>query len=364
MLQLIKTIFGDVQKLYLNFVHWNVSKLVYYIYWVLLALVGIIPVFLLFLLTIWFSDLSIAMIADFFAWTANGFELIGAVFASPIASILGLLLLVIMVLVWYSALSYGEYLIYGLNFDYIKSKTPKIFSKKRYLNWKFLWKYILVWAWLSLFVIIPYLVFALIFLVIVLYFGDPINLHAYILSQPNGALVISLFVGFIVTALVSLYIAYRLWFSFLILADTKKTNVKSLSYIKKSFSITKKWSKLWKFLVIFIITFIVALPVLVIWDTLEENSKQLVEYRNFVQAEGQLGKQQLEAELSAKNPQLLQTYQLLSLEYGEMSSDEVNSAISKARVWNIVYLIFYFLCVYWLFHMVFSSFYIRELKKK
>lgn len=120
MLQLIKQILSDGKFLYKNFVHWNVSKALYYIYGILLAIVLTIPMMVLFLVFIWISPLDISLVLSFFTGNISTLEFGALLLANPLSAIFSFLLLLLTALVAYIGIAYAEYLLYGLNFEYIK----------------------------------------------------------------------------------------------------------------------------------------------------------------------------------------------------------------------------------------------------
>jgi len=141
MLQLIKQVLADIKLLYKNFIHWNLSKAIYYIYGILLAIVLAIPTLIVFLLFIWVSPLELSLVLSFFAWDIQALEFGAGLLANPISAVLSFLILLLTVTTAYIGIAYGEYLLYGLNFEYIKDKKTNYLSKKRFLNYKLLIKY-------------------------------------------------------------------------------------------------------------------------------------------------------------------------------------------------------------------------------
>ena len=64
--------------------------------------------------------MSVAIVTDFLLYGSGGVEFVGTLFSSPFASIAALCMLVFAALALGIGVSYGEYLLYGLNLAYMK----------------------------------------------------------------------------------------------------------------------------------------------------------------------------------------------------------------------------------------------------
>ena len=109
---------------------------------------------------------------------------------------------------------------------------------------------------------------------------------------------------------------------------------------------------------------LILLPVLVVLDSMQSSLVDSSDYREFLVVENQIGKAEFVRELSTSNPELYKKYENLSQRYDGVSLEVLSSEISKLNIFNNLALVLYFLAIYGLLHMVLSSFYIRELKKK
>ncbi|MDC0506251.1 hypothetical protein OAN96_01500 [Candidatus Gracilibacteria bacterium] len=362
MLELLAKIFGDVKLLYKNFIHWNISKLIYYIYGVLLAIVLFIPMLVLFIIVLIPSGIWGGFIS-------GGFDIAAAVQAHPFIGLLSMFVFFTMLLVTYISLSFGQYLVYGLNFKYIKGKKPRYFSKKRYLDLSYIMKYARVGLLLTAVMILPYLVSLIIFIVIVASFGGPATLETYILANPVNAVTIGLFILLLVTVVFSLYLAFRLSFALLILADNKQLSSKALDYIKTSHSITSGWSRVLRFMGVFLVTAIATAPIHIAGDYMGGKIEDMQKYHDYlifsdesgISYQGEFYKKR--DFINKATGEIDTSYAILAIEYSDSGVPELRSKISSMSIYNAIYAVLYFLFIYGLFHMVFSSFYIRELKK-
>ena len=362
MIPLIRSIVADIRLLYTHFIHWNISKIVYYFYGILLGILFAIPFFVLFSLWTFASQFSFGMIADFLLYGENSLEFIGAFFADPAWSIFTVIALIWIAFALYVGISYGEYLLYRLNIWYIKKQLPKYFDTSKYLNKTFIWKYFTIWAWLGLFILIPFIVYGIACVILVVAFGWVQDLNAYLITYPESIITTLLFVWFIFTFLVSFYIGFRLGFSLIILADEKTHNKVSISYIKKSQALTRWWQKLSRFLGIILISIVLFFPIFWLEDYIDTSREDLSTYRDFIYIIDELGQENFESELLEKNISAYDTYKVLQLEYGNISIDDIIQQLRILQIFHILYTVLYIFVIYGIIQMIFSSFYIRELK--
>lgn len=363
MLSLLKNILWNTILLYRNFIHWNASKIIYYVYGIIVWVVLALPFLALAGLSIWLSDMSVAIVTDFLLYGSGGVEFVGTLFSSPFASIAALCMLVFAALALGIGVSYGEYLLYGLNLSYIKWKKLKLFSKKRFLNRNLLQKYIALVAWMLLALFIPLVLYAVIVWIIVLGFWWIEALNNYLILHPSNIVSISLLILFIIVIGVCVWLVYRLSFAFLLLIDSKASKTSALKYLKKSYVMTSGWKKPFRFFIVLLLTLLAFSPVLYIGESLQNKQADMHAYSDFIVVEQEMGSEALAQELITSNPQAYELYTLLQLEYGSPSIEELSQAVMKLNWYNNIYLLFYFLSLYGVMHMVFTSFYIHCLKK-
>lgn len=363
MLSLLKNILWNVILLYNNFIHWNLSKLLYYIYGIIVGVLLAIPFVILAGLCIWWSDMSIAIVTNFLLYGSGGVEFMWSLFSSPVISIIALVLLALAALALWLGISYGEYLLYGLNFGYLKWKKIKIFSKKRFYNIVLLKKYIALCAWVWASLLVPIVIYLMIIGAIVIGFWWIEPLNNYLILNPSNAVSISLLILFIIVIGLCVGLIYRLSFAFLLLIDSKASKTSALKYLKKSYILTSGWKKPFRFLIVLLLALLAFSPLLYIGDSLQNKQADMHTYSDFIVIEQEMGSDAFAQQLKTSNPQAYDLYSLLQLEYGSPSIEELSAASAKLNWYNNIYLLFYFLTLYGVMHMIFTSFYIHCLKK-
>lgn len=126
---------------------------------------------------------------------------------------------------------------------------------------------------------------------------------------------------------------------------------------------TSGWKKPFRFFIVLLLTLLAFSPVLYIGESLQNKQADMHAYSDFIVVEQEMGSEALAQELITSNPQAYELYTLLQLEYGSPSIEELSQAVMKLNWYNNIYLLFYFLSLYGVMHMVFTSFYIHCLKK-
>jgi len=143
MIFLIKTVFLDIIRLYKNFLHWNISKLIFSVYGIVVGvLLSIVPL-IFFGVFLYFSHLDLGIVSSFLLYSSSGPEFLGALFASPVTGLLSLLMLGFAAIAMYIGIWYGRLFLSRMSMKYITAKKIKYFKKSLYLKKD----------WLSVFVI-------------------------------------------------------------------------------------------------------------------------------------------------------------------------------------------------------------------
>lgn len=346
MFALIKNIFHDVIYLYKNFLHWNISKVIIFLWSIFLWFLAILP-FVIFIFLYWYfvdldlKDLSFQIVSNSLwnDWIVNIFLYVSKFF------------FVFAYLYWYVLLVH-------LSLHYVKGKKMKYFSNY-YFDIARIRKYMSITIFSALLLALPVLLFfILIFgLVLVVWVEESKNL--IILSSSNGEnnffTIISL-LFFIVSSIWFVYIFYRVCFTYFIFIEDAKHAKGSLDYIKKSFSLTKGWKSLWRLLVILLIISPFAFTVKFIWGYLEHEASHLNNYlvvKNITPEE---------EEYLKTTPQY-SYYQSLIVKYSDIPEDELKSMGVKNDVSFLLFSVLSFILIYGVFTMILSSFYKRELLK-
>ncbi len=338
----IKNTFCDVSLLYKNLINWNLAKITILLWSIVLWFIAIIPFIIIFFIYSFFSDIGLlALVSSLLS---------GVLLPSFFANIL----LVLIVFVYFIAFSYSNFLLARVNNSYLDWKKVEI-KKNDYFDFK----KILTFFNLSLLNIalftVPVLVFFLFMFILFISSGDIDQIKTMVNTSPFNYFSILSLVFLIVTLLSLLYIFYRVVFSYFVLADSKKykkTN-KTIYYLKESFKKTKSFKSFLSFFLVFFIFLLILSPINYIWKVLENNWDMLNDYVVY----SSLNEWQKEYITWER----LYYYEGLKADFWNLSNDEINSEINKNFVLSILFTIFSFVFLHWLFVMIFSSFYKREL---
>lgn len=248
MLKDLWIVFGNIALLYKNFIHWTISRLVIFITWVLLWFLLSIPFFILSIVFASIDSISWFNIAKSIAYTQGvSMELISAFSNNFWMFFLQIFLWLMLFFSFIFWIQYSTICIYNLNLNYIKWNKLN-FWENYYFNFKKIYKYLKVISLISLFLLIPIVLFFVSsFLVVNFYW--PIEL-----------IVIWLL---LVAILVFVYLIYRLAFSLIIFLERWYENVSTYEIVKKSFNVTK-WFVFFKVALIYIICSLVLISIFLI----------------------------------------------------------------------------------------------------
>lgn len=338
-LDFIKLNILDLVLLFKNFIHWNFSKIIIFVYSLLLWAVAVLPLVLVFFIYTFFSDNSIwSLLNSLMVWDF-------------VSGLFGNILLFLIIFIYFIAYSYSNILLLNLNNSYLDWKKIE-YKKNEYLNYKKIIKFFnlsFVNIWILL---VPVLIFAVLMGILFLFSGSIDEIVVLVSSGITNYFSILSLVFLLITSLLFAYLYYRVVFSYLVLAESKK-ELKVLEYIKTSFEKTKSIKKMFKFLLIVILYLVIISPISYIWEVLENNGKLLSDYSLI----SQLPEEQIES-LTGNN---LYYYESLKIEFEGLSPEQIDRKIDLNWAYIILYSIFNFIFLYWLFVMVFSSYYRREL---
>jgi len=338
MFNYIKNTFLDIFVLYKNFFHWNLNKIIIYIWSFIFAFLLSLPFLgLLFL----FSYLFWVDIA----WLFN--SLINNQVTTNLYINISFYIITI---IFFISNFYKYILLNKLNFDYLKWQKSKILDNYFFDLIK-IKKYFVISLINLFFLLLLSLIFFLIFVIIFFVFWGSEWIQSIISTWNNNIFsIISLIVS-IIFVISFLYLIYRLVFSYYILSDNKNSEIKPFEYIKKSFKMTKwfkKVSKLVSLIIIFWIFFIPSYIAITFYDNNMINVSNYVTYKYWSNEE--------------QKDSFNKTYvQSLEYEFTSLTLDELNSLFN--RYWNYIILIniFNFILFFWMFPMLTTSFYKRVL---
>jgi hypothetical protein len=259
---MIKHTFKDMLLPYKHFLHWNISKILFFIYWIFIWILTGLP-FIIIAIIIVFSTANSSFLVD----------LIVKMFIS---------LAFFFTTVWYF---YNYLLLFKLNISYLNWKKMHYFLKSSFLNFKLYWKYLLLGIFLVFITfIIPSVVFTLLFFILIVSFwGYNEVLSLTFLETPSSFVILALLL-FILYFVSIGYLIYRFIFSYVILAEYEKKWIFHL--LKESFLGTKWIKKLFSISIIFFIISLVFLMIMIIENTLwfqeNNNIKYIFYIINFI----------------------------------------------------------------------------------
>lgn len=344
-LNFIKRNFSDIFLLFKNFFHWNISKVLIFSWSVILWFLAIIPLLFLFVAYTYFSDVNTSMLINWlFNWT-------------PLFNITWNVLLSLIVIVYFIIFSYSNLLLINVNNSYKEWKQLS-FKDNDYFRFKKVTKFFnltLLNIWILL---IPVILFVILFSILIwislIFLWDLASISLYISSGFNYLAIIS-FILLAICWLLFAYLYYRVIFSYFIFSDKKyyKEESSALTYVKESINKTKKLKKFFKFIVIIILFIGIISPINYIWDILESNWRHLNNYVTYLTI--------TDEQKTHMSTDDLYYFEALKLEFNWLTVEEVSSKIKTNYIYLILFSIFNFLFLYWLFVMIFSSFYKREL---
>jgi len=333
---LIREIFLDILFLFKNFFHWNISKILIWVFGWLLGILLSIPFWILFWISIYFLNINL------FDWF-NALEFLSTYNYLLIIPWLLFIIAILAILFWFS---YYKVLLVNLNLKYFDwEKLP--FMKNIYFDFAKIYKYLWIVFWMWIYLLIPISIFLVLFLIILFSFWwfsvlDPkwlVNITFSIIS----------FILVVIFWLLVIYMAYRMYFSYTIFCDEKENN-SAKYYVKKSIDLTKWYNIFIKFVFINLFFWLILSPFVIIWNNLENTQNEVSKYIDY----------KINNNTGALN---YQQYQILDLKYWKYSDTEVYEIQGKNNNYNVIYYIFSFLFIYWIIEMVKVSFYKRELLK-
>lgn len=342
MVTLIKNIFLDIIILFRNFLHWNLSKLLIFVWSIILSFLSILP-FILIVFIYWY-----------FAWLDLGLLLTQVLSKELWSDLFINIFLYFITIIFFVTYFYQYVLLTKLNFKYSAWKKLDYF-KNYYFNILKFKKYLVITFFNFLILLIPILFFILIIWIFIVFnwsISDTINI---LLESKNSFFTWFSLILFIISILGFIYLFYRVSFSYFIFIDDDKNKGKCLNYLKKSFEITKWFKTFFKFLLVVFVFLTIQFPSNFLLNVYEEsavNINNYIAYKSFSDKDKWL--------LMDSNSSYIQT---LLLEYSKFSDDVLNNDIRKYDIYIILLNIFNFLFLYWITNMVFVSFYKRELIK-
>jgi hypothetical protein len=328
--------------MYWNFFHWNLSKVLIFFYSILLWALSIIPLIGVFFAYSYFSDVNISMLLD---WLYTG-KLLNNFFWNAI-----LLLILFVCFIFYS---YWNVLLINIYNSYFEKKNLP-YKNSEYFNLNKICKYFNLTIFNILILLVPFILFFILVGILLLFSGGLNNVLKLVSWSFLNYFSILSFIFLIISSILLIYLFYRTIFSYFVFTDKNYFNAKTsvFTYIKESFSKTKKIKNFFKFCTILIIFVIITIPVKIVSVALKNNVKILTDYTLY---------KKLDTEkkdyVSSTDPYY---YQWLEIEFKWFTDVDLAKKLNLNEIYVLLFSILNFLFINWLFVMVYSSFYRREL---
>ncbi len=346
----IKKTFLDILLLYKNFFHWNISKILIFLWSIILGFLFISPLVLIFFIYWFFSKVSLLMLIE---WMFN-WILLNNLFWN--------IILVIIVLVYAIIYHYWNILLLNVSNSYIDWKKIS-YKENDYFKFYKIIKFFGLTI-INFFILLVPIIFTIILMVIlflvsmVIFFlvsGDIMKIYEMVSISPFNYFTILSFIFIVFGLIFSVYVLFRTIFSYLIYLDYSKESekVKLLNCIKKSFSKTKGVKKFLKFLSLVLILIVMIFPIKIIWSIFENDLKNIKDYSIHLSKSDEDRKKVIESQYYY--------YEQLWLKFGWYDNETLQKIAIRNQIYVILFSIFSFLFLKWLFLMLLSSFYKREL---
>lgn len=247
----LKEIFGNVALLYRNFLHWNISKIVIFLYANIVGFIASIPFvgIIVYQYFTSYSKLGLTVSAEEFL-LGN----IGTV-------IITVLLLLCIVTIFICTYTYGNFLLQNVYKSYlVGEKLP--YAKNLYFSGKHFRAYIGILGWISLYLLAPILVG----LSFVIPFGILAKTSFGLSTIVVGSISLVFFIALVVWFL---HLGIRLVFSYYTLLYSEEVK-KSKDCIDETFRITR--GKVWKIIFLVLPFFLV---LIILANILQPGEKML-----------------------------------------------------------------------------------------
>jgi hypothetical protein len=228
------------------------------------------------------------------------------------------------------------------------------YLKNRYLDINLFKKYFFLSLSIFWFLLIPFVSFIFILWILIFVLGWIQDVLIMVYSWPINAFSILALLFFIISLFSSIYIFYRLVFSYFYLLEDKNNekNIKNLLF--ESFENTKWFSKSIKTWLLFIIFWFFYLGFSYPWAINGIKYSEVTNYKQYIN----LDENNREIYKSRNN----YYYSWLELSYWNFSDDEINKLVNYYFYKSLVLKIFEFLFVYWFIPMLLTSIYFRLIK--
>ncbi|MDD2907577.1 MAG: hypothetical protein PHH98_02955 [Candidatus Gracilibacteria bacterium] len=335
---IFKSIFNDTTLVYKNLLHWNISKILIFIWSTVLAFIAVIPFAIIFFA---YSLISGVPFSDFINSIVNN------VFMT---SLTGNIIYLIALLSYTISYLFGFLLFIKLYNSYLNGDKLAYF-KNAYFDYKLYLRYFLLSLAGILILFIPIFFFVIILFIMVIAFGGLESSTAMVLSQSNNAFSIISLIIFILLLVKLYYLFFRFVFSYFILLENSEEKMGIITILKKSFNITKGYKKFLKTTLIFLVVLTIYAPFAVISTYISGNYTDLNDYAKYLDL-----KDEDKDYLKSLNPYL---YEGLEVKYEGKDLLVIESMQTRYYIYLKLYSIFEFIFIFGVFTMVLNSVYRR-----
>lgn len=280
----LQKIFSNIFMLYRNFFHWNISKLLIFIFSIVLWALLTIPFFATTLIIAQFDPVPWNNIFASFLYTQwVSMEFVTAFQNYFWYMLIQLFFWITIVFVFIFWIQYWKICLYKLNLSYL-SWNKLWFFKNIYFSPKKISKYFWIVSFLSLMVLLPILFFILLTILIILLTWGLTNFVNLVNSSANYYMLLNVYLilSLIIVSFSIIYTIYRYGFSLAILLEDWYADSSCWVLLKKSREVTK-WLVFFKvfisYLVVWIVIFLISFLVLVIiWTGLNYSWVNVMNY--------------------------------------------------------------------------------------
>lgn len=348
---MFKQIYSDIFLVYKNFIHWNISKIIISIVSVLFGILLALP-FLLLAILIWYlSPIDWkSIIWAFYMWNSLDIFLLSELFKNIVYFVFIIFLAIFWVLAFFLWSSYKYPLISKLYLSYIDGEKRNFFKGNNYFSLKKLWKYTCVLAWLSLYMILPLIIFLVFFIFLLFSFGWLESVSSMMDHSIVNVFSMLLLMVFVLSLILFFYITYRVQFSLFSFIDNKyyDVNKRAKYFVKDSILLTKSYKVFGQYLLLLISMIVILAPFFLIESNILWKQKEL------------------ELLVSAKTDEVFQKtmtednkyeVSLLEKKYINFNEEDLKYELSKSNAYLNIWGILYFLFLGNIETMLFVSFY-------
>jgi len=347
MIKSIKHTFFDVLMLYKNFLNWNIKKSIIFIWSYFFAFVVSLPLFILFFLI------------AYFLWEDLKEVIFNLIMKKSLWSYLLSILFYITLSIFYLFLFYRYLLLAKFYLSYLNKEERKI-KNNYYLDFKKIKRYLVLSFIIFWVIFLLFIIYVLIFVILFFLFGKFEGIEKLLVTwDANWFSIITLIIT-IIWIFSLIYLVYKLIFSYFFLIEDKENNLKILDCIKKSIKKTKWVKKFIKFIILTILFVSILIPSTILVNLYKKNINDISIYATY---EYWITEEEQKEIISSGFINSIDI-NTLQLKYSEYSIEQLENIVKKYQINIIVVKLINFILFFWLYTMILTSFYKREILDK